>query len=382
MNRVSLLRAGSVLVFACLSGRAADEVSPTSVVVSKTLTPVFGAGPVSKPLVSAEAYSNFRMVLEYDAAVPSRVALGKDASVELPAGSGRRVELAYEHIPSSAPHVRVWIDGKADGEGRAIGKGRQQEAIEVADLESSRQVLRFDRDFTAMVMFRPGKRGGTLFAKAMPEGKWIPNAKALYLRNNRLIYDIAFLGAMTGESVVAPGKEHVAVLVSEGGNVRMFLDGKMDGSRSGFTAQDPAETVFKLGAATTNFGGELDGSISGVRFWRRALNADEIGSLSKGNEKSVNTPDFDWNGSKAGVGGLSEFGAVPGYPVRPTLEPGKGFVLHRAFVQPLSASDHGELVGGWNEESLKNGETIYNQICRKGRFSSVFAYFSTSCGPA
>jgi hypothetical protein len=94
----------------------------------------------------------------------------------------------------------------------------------------------------------------------------------------------------------------------------MFLDGKMDGSRSGFTAQDPAETVFKLGAATTNFGGELDGSISGVRFWRRALNADEIGSLSKGNEKSVNTPDFDWNGSKAGVGGLSEFGAVPDIP--------------------------------------------------------------------
>jgi hypothetical protein len=173
------------------------------VVVSKTLTPVFGAGPVSKPLVSAEAYSNFRMVLEYDAAVPSRVALGKDASVELPAGSGRRVELAYEHIPSSAPHVRVWINGKADGEGRAIGKGRQQEAIEVADLESSRQVLRFDRDFKAMVMFRPGKRGGTLFAKAMPEGKWIPNAKALYLRNNRLIYDIAFVGALTGESVVA-----------------------------------------------------------------------------------------------------------------------------------------------------------------------------------
>ncbi len=363
MNFVSLSLAGSLLFLCCLLGRAEEVPAPTSVAVSDTLRPVFKVGPVAEPLTTEKGFSNFRLLLDYDAAASARLTLKEDAAVELPKGSARRVEVAYEHVAGKPPRLRLWIDGKLEEKGRGLRAAVGGNEAVVTDLETSREVLRFDQDFTAMVTFRPGMQGGTLISKSMPAGKWVPNAKALYLRDGRLIYDIGFVGALTGKSMVTPDKEHVALLVSEGGKVRLFLDGKVEGAKKGFAAPDPTEAVFKLASAATNFGGDLDGTVSGVRFWRRALSPAEIGKLGKGDEKSVNTPDFDWHQSGAEAGALNEFGAIPGYAIRPTLEPGKGFVLRSAFVQPLAVADHGGLVAGWNDESLKRGEVIYHQLC-------------------
>jgi hypothetical protein len=364
MNKVFRLRAGSTLALSfCLLPLAAQEfVPPTSVVLPSTLTPVFKTGAVRDSVSTERAYSNFRMILNYSSEEPARLELVENESVVLPPGTRRAVEIAYEHSGSSAPHVRVWVDGKMLGEGRDLPGKKVSELPFIVDRDTSDEVLNLNRDFTAMVSFRPGKGGGTLISKSMPEGKWIRHAKALFLRNGQLVYDIGFVGALKGKSRVSDA-EHVAVMVSEGGAVRLFLDGELEASRDGFTADDPAAAVFKIGSASNNFGGDFDGSISEVRFWKRALNTDEVGKLSKGDEKTVNTPDFDWAPAASDSGTVTEFGAVPGYAIQPTLIPSMGFTLHRAFVQPLALSDHAKLVGSWDDKSFKRGEVIYHQLC-------------------
>jgi hypothetical protein len=37
---------------------------------------------------------------------------------------------------------------------------------------------------------------GTLFSMCAPTGKWSPDAKALFIRGGRLVYDIGWLGAI------------------------------------------------------------------------------------------------------------------------------------------------------------------------------------------
>lgn len=344
---------------------AQQDAPRTSVPLEETLTPVFKEGALTDPISTAEAYSNFRLRLGYDADEPAKVILRGEHSVELPAGKGRNAEIAYEHCEGKPAHVRVWIDGMMVGKGKDLPGTRSAGGFLTADRKSSDEVLRLDRDFTAMVVFNSEKGGGTLISKTMPEGKWMKNAKALYLRGGVLVYDIGWLGALEAKAKVKPGKQHVAVLVSEAGKVSLYLDGKPVATREKFTAPDLDGSVFKVGSAAADFGGDFDGEIPGVRFWKRALGVDEVKMLSGGKEGAVNTPDLNWAPvATADAGDVTEYGAVPGHAIRPKLEPGKGFVLNKASVQPLALADHAELVKGWNgATSWERGDVIYNQLC-------------------
>ncbi|MCP5534243.1 MAG: c-type cytochrome [Akkermansiaceae bacterium] len=298
-----------------------------------------------------EALSNFRLFLEYDALPESaaRVFLGDAGAVDLPAGTGRIVEVTCERPQSRPGLLRIRHDGKPVGKGRRLdppaGPG-------VVAPEGSREVVRFDRDFTAMIRFQAGE--STLCAMAMPEGRWVPDAKALFVRNGRLTYDIGWKGKITGKTAIGPDKARVAVLVSRGGSICVYLDGNLEVERKDFTATDPKGAVFRIGSAAEDFGGSFQGRIDEVRFWKRAFAEDEIGRLSNGGGSSVNTADFEWK---------PEPGGPRGEGVRPVLEAGAGFVLRRAFVQPLAPADHGEIVRAWDADSLKRGEHVYQQLC-------------------
>jgi hypothetical protein len=344
---------------------AQQDIPRTSVPLEKTLTSVFKSGEVTDSVSTAEAYSNFRLILEYDAEQPARVVLRDDKSVELPAGQGLKVEIAYEHCSGKPAHARVWHDGKMLGKGSDLPGTNSGGDLLIADREASDEVLRLDRDFTAMVVFNAEKGGGTLISKSMPEGKWAKNAKALYVRGGDLVYDIGMLGALNAKGKVKHGKDHVVVIVSEADKVSLFLDGKPVASRDKFTAPDPEGSVFKVGSAAANFGGDFSGKIPAVRFWKRALDAGEVKKLSSGKAEAVNTPDLNWSPAPAeDSGDVTEFGAVPGYAIRPKLEPGKGFVLHKAVVQPLAVADHAELIRAWDKPaSWDSGDVIYNQLC-------------------
>ena len=82
-----------------------------------------------------------------------------------------------------------------------------------------------DASYTASVRFQTTGEG-TLFSKSAPDAKWSPNAKALFIRNGRLVYDIGWLGAMDSDATVNDGQPHHVVLQVRDGETRLFLDGK------------------------------------------------------------------------------------------------------------------------------------------------------------
>ncbi len=355
---------------------------PTSIPLEKTLHPLFAKTTGPCALESKEAYSNFRILLSYDAEESShaKVAVhGGDHEVALPPGAHRKVEIAYEHLAGTAARVRVWHEGKLVDKGRelegsasAAAGGAGRAARHVASREDSEKKFRFDRDFTVMLKFKT-KEDGALVAKADPVGKWSENAKVLMVREGHLVYDIGWLGEIVGKARVNDGKEHVAVLRMAGDMVNFFLDGRVDGAKKGFKRPDRGEHVFKLGAASHDFGGDFAGELGTVRFWKRALSVAEVKQLSTGKENTVNTPDFNWKPGGAAPQPKAQaqpkalvetaFGKFPGYATKVKLTAGAGFSLKNASVQPLESADHAALIAGWDAESLARGKEVYGQLC-------------------
>ena len=263
-------------------------------------------------------HANFRFIAEYDAERAAYLVLGKGTEVELPAGKKRKIEVAYEHSDAKPARFRVWIDGFPVEKGRDIPNSEIGEFSMVVDATTSTELIRLDRDFTMMAEFTADDKGGALFSKGAHLEKSLPDSKGLIVRNKKLVYDIAGVGSLEGKTELKAGEKYTAVILSEAGKVNLYLNGKLEASREKFTAADPQGGVFKIGLAPLELAARFSGKISGVRFWGRGLNAEEIGNLSKGNAQAVNTPEFNW--SPTAKMPDAKAGEVNGHPIRLQLE--------------------------------------------------------------
>jgi mono/diheme cytochrome c family protein len=301
----------------------------SSALVSSALAaPPRGALPLDAP----EWPANYRLHLEGAATVR----LAEDLTIELDAAKAPH-DLAVERPASGAPLLRVWSDGKLVRGPEEVPALGGPPAKDFPD-----ENLDLGADFTALAAFE-SKEDGVLFSKCAPAGKWSPAAKALFIRNGKLVYDIGWLGEMGGGRKVNDGKPHTAVLDVRGGAARLWLDGKVVARKAGFTRPDPGDHVFKVGRAAPDFAPDFaNGTLHAVRVWKRALPDAEIALLFKDGGHGANTPDFTHS---AKVGG------------RPAVEGGRG------WVQALERSDHAEIVAGWDAETLKEGAAIYNSLC-------------------
>lgn len=283
------------------------------------------------PLDAPEWPLNYRLHLEGAA----RVHLADGLTLSL-AGAGPH-DIAVEHPDKGPPVLRVWNAGKlvrGPEDAPVLAKTGAQDFPESG--------LNLGADFTAMARFEITGQG-TLFSMCAPEGKWSPDAKALFIRGGRLVYDIGWLGALTAGPNVADGKPHTVALRVAGGTARLWLDGRAVGEKAGFSRPDQKGHVFKVGRAAPNFAGDFtDGKIGVVKVWQRALPDGEIALLFKDDSAGANTPDFTH---------------TPKVNTRPVVTGGSG------WVQALERSDHAEIVAGWNEETLKEGQTIYKTLC-------------------
>jgi hypothetical protein len=353
-------RTVALLGFGILTSYAQD-VAPNSVELAKTFTPIFKEGKIEQTMDADKEHANFRFIAEYDAKQAAYLILRKGTEVELPAGKNRKIEVAYEHFGNLPARFRVWVDGLVVEKGRDIPNSEMGETSMVVDATTSTELIRLDRDFTTMVEFTPDIKGGGLFAKTRPQGEWATDSKALYVKENKLIYEIAEIGKIEAKTVLKTGTKYVAVVTSESGKINLYLNDQLEGTREKFTTQDPQNPVFNIGMASANLTDHFKGKISGVRFWGRTLNAEEIGQLSKGNAMAVNTPEFNWIPEAKAPD--AKAGEISGYPIRMQLEILGEFEMHRAVVQPLALSDHEALVKAWDKKSLERGKTIYTQLC-------------------
>lgn len=297
-----------------------------------SITPAVHSAPRdSLPLEAPEWPMNYRLHLEG----PSKVRLTDDLVIPLD-GEGPH-DLAVEHPAEGPPLLRIWKAGTLVRGPEEVPALAASGARDFPDAS-----LDLGADFTAMATFETSGEG-TLFSKCAPTGKWSPDAKALFLRGGRLVYDIGWLGAMTGGPKVNDGKTHTVVLSVQEGRARLWLDGKLIAEKAGFTRPDMAGHVFKVGRAAPNFAGDFtNGTIASVRVWKRALPEDEIALLFKNDGVGANTPDFTHTSKTSG---------------KPVVEGGTG------WVQALERSDHAEIVGRWNEKTLQEGAVIYQTLC-------------------
>jgi mono/diheme cytochrome c family protein len=285
----------------------------------------------SLPLDAPEWPLNYRLHLDGAA----KVKLSDVLTLTLGAGSSH--DIAVEHPAAGAPVLRVWSGGKL-----VRGPEDVPSLITTGAMDFPQEHLDLGADFTAMAAFESSGRG-TLFSKCAPAGKWSPDAKALFLRGGRLVYDVGWLGAMTGGPKVDDGKPHTVVLSVRDGTARLWLDGKTIAEKGGFSRPDVAGHVFKVGRAAPNFAGDFtEGTIRAVRVWKRALPNAEMALLFKNDGAGANTPDFTHQPKAGG---------------KPFVEGGSG------WVQALERSDHAEIVSGWNAQTLAEGETIYKTLC-------------------
>lgn len=293
----------------------------------------------SLPVTAPEWPLNYRLHLELAEAGEAKVRLSERVVVTLTNATDH--DIAVEHPAQGVPVLRVWSGGNL-----VRGPEEVSGLVRNGARDFPEANLDLGADYTAAVTFESND-GGTLFSKCGAEGKWSPGAKALFIRGGRLVYDIGWLGAMTGGPKVNDGKPHTAVLTVRDGMARLWLDGRVIAEKAGFTKPDVAEHVFKVGRATPDFAGDFtNGKIAGVRVWSRSLPEAEIPLLFKSDGAGANTPDF--TGAPSNGGG------------RPVIE---GAKVKEAWVQTLERSDHAELAGGWNAGSLEEGRRIYETLC-------------------
>ncbi len=294
------------------------------------------------PLDAAELPVNFRLHVEFSSPGGGTVRLGKDFAVPLTTGAEH--DIAVEQPAKGVPVLRVWSGGKLVRGPEELAGLSASGAAEFPDAK-----LDLGTDFTVVAKFET--RGeGTLFSKCAPKGKWEAGAKALLIRDGRLVYDIGWLGEMSGGGKVSDGKPHTAVLTVRGGAAKLWLDGKVIAEEGTLSKPDVAGHVFKVGRAASDFAGDFaKGKIASVRVWSRALPDAEVALLFKADGVGANTPDF---AHSPGAGGS-----------RPVIEPAAGVAVKTAWVQALERSDHAEIVGAWNDKSLAEGAEIYKTMC-------------------
>ncbi len=199
---------------------------------------------------------------------PLRLCVGQP---ETPSGRPEGVVAEGETVPAR-------LTGSADGQLILAGDSLPPAGFElpfIADAALTTNKLDFGMpQFSVATRFKTTE-GGTLVANAPAEGVWARDAKALYVNlSGRLVYDIGWVGALVSRHPVNDGQWHTAVLTSDHGRARIYIDGRLEGERANFARSFVGGLVFKIGSASPNFGGDFKGMIRRVEFYDRIIDGD------------------------------------------------------------------------------------------------------------
>ncbi|MDA7675626.1 c-type cytochrome [bacterium] len=308
---------------------------------------------------SDQPFANFRLFMKYQLPAGQEGAVHLGQHIKLNLLSGNHVmSIEHEHLDRQAGRLFAMLDGR---EMMKMSLPVKQTSQYQSTQEEASSLFSMDGDYTVSARFVT-EGSGTLFAKCMAEGKWSPNAKALFIRDGRLVFDIGWLGAVSGGPKVNDGKPHHVVLHVRNGDVELFLDGQSVGKKRGFMAEDENDHVFKIGASAQDFGLDWEGGdLQQIQFWKGGLRHLALSKLIQDEsiDKIKVQPGFDWQGAIPEETFNGD--GVPGYPV--FLRVAGPVRIQEAWVQPLVATDHAQLMADWDDETMETGRKLYHSLC-------------------
>lgn len=156
-----------------------------------------------------------------------------------------------------------------------IGDGQTfAECAESAALDMTKQ------DFTVIAKLK-AKRDGTIYARTGSGSEWVPNGKAIFLRDGRLCFDVGWVGAVRSDRKINDGKWHTVAVTGEGatGDVTLWIDGRESGSATLKSKGPEVDFVTRLGFAASNFpfeDNQFQGQLKSVVFLDRVCSDSEL----------------------------------------------------------------------------------------------------------
>ena len=163
------------------------------------------------------------------------------------------------------------------------GRGLEFSDRRYCEIASNADFFALDQDCSISAWINT-QDDGSILAVTTPGDKWVPNARALFLRGGRLVFDVGWVGSVTGSTPVTDGRwHHVAATWSHtDGAVTLFVDGLADGSGHLKARAALPAPVLRVGFAAPDFPESpyLVGRLDSLRLYGRALTAAEVAGLA------------------------------------------------------------------------------------------------------
>jgi hypothetical protein len=131
------------------------------------------------------------------------------------------------------------------------------------------------QDFSIIAKIKT-EHDGTIFSLSDGGDNWVPDGQAWFIRGGRLVFDIGWVGAVSGRTNVSDGRWHTVALTWEQATrqVRLYVDGRLDGEGT-LAAKGPLpQPVARIGFTSPNFpqpASFFQGEIAQVQFHNRRL---------------------------------------------------------------------------------------------------------------
>jgi hypothetical protein len=106
-------------------------------------------------------------------------------------------------------------------------------------------------------------------------------AKMLFVRDRQLVYDVSWEDPIIRGNY-ADNRWHTAAVVYRGKQLYLYVDGELKLRRQNHISDDVPGHVFKIGAATEEYGGNFRGDISHVLFYDEPLSEEAVHAFAKG----------------------------------------------------------------------------------------------------
>ncbi len=153
-----------------------------------------------------------------------------------------------------------------------------------AEIDNADALDLTNHDFTISARIKT-TAGGSLFAKTGPSEEWVPDGKALFVRDGRLCYDIGWVGVVQSVRQIADGQWHDVALTwaQRSGEATLYVDGQVDARQVLRPKQPRPGQVVRLGYAASDFPAPqslFKGEMATLQFFDAQLSAEQLNGQS------------------------------------------------------------------------------------------------------